>query len=84
MDAILRAAVPEVQYVDLEASCAQADFGFNALGIRATLDLYQPHHGEILVDANFDNCQRDSRYQVAAHTLGAEAGSCDYNTMGPM
>jgi hypothetical protein len=61
------------------------DFGWNFLGIGGTLDFYQPAHGELLADVDFDSLQRDSRYGLAIHTLAATAGErCDANTMGPM
>ena len=79
------AHLPPQQYVDLDARCARVDFGWNFLGIGGTLDFYQPAHGELLADVDFDNLQRDSRYGLAIHTLGATAGErCDANTMGPM
>ena len=71
--------------MDLDARCARVDFGWNFLGVGGTLDFYQPAHGELLADVDFDNLQRDSRYGLAIHTLAATPGErCDANTMGPV
>ena len=75
---------PPQQYVDLNARCARVDFDWNFLGIGGTMDLYQPAHGELLVDVDFNDLQRDSRYGLAIHTLPVPAtGFCDINTSGP-
>jgi hypothetical protein len=66
---------PEQQYVDLDAVCARATLDWDFLGIGGTLDFYQPAHGELLVDASFDNAERDSRYGVAIHTAGGPINS---------
>ena len=72
MDAILKRAtssakpiaktLPEVQYVDLDALCAKAEYVWNAYGITGSMSFYQAHYGEMLFDADFGNCVRDSRY----------------------
>ena len=76
---------PPQQYVDLDARCARVDFDWNFLGVGGTMDLYQPAHGELLVDVDFNDLQRDSRYGLAIHTLPVPvSGFCDINTSGPM
>ena len=74
--------VPEVTYVDLDARCARVNFGWNYSGVEGTLDFYQPHHGETLVDADFDNLLRDSRYGLVIHRLAPTGNTCDVTRLG--
>ena len=74
--------VPEVTYVDLDARCARVNFDWNYSGVEGTLDFYQPHHGETLVDADFDNLQRDSRYGMVIHRLAPTGDGCDIKRLG--
>ena len=58
------------------------NFDWNYSGVEGTLDFYQPHHGETLVDADFDNLQRDSRYGLVIHRLAPTGDSCDIKRLG--
>ena len=58
---------------------------FNGLsGVSGTIDLYQPSHGELLVDGDFSNCQRYSRYGLKVHSLPSNSARCDLNQLGPV
>jgi len=74
--------VPEVTYVDLDARCARVNFDWNYSGVQGTLDFYQPHHGETLVDVDFDHLQRDSRYGLVIHRLAPQGDGCDVDRLG--
>ena len=53
-------------------------------GVGGTIDFYQPTHGELLVDGDFSNCQRDSRYGLKVHSLSSDSARCDLNELGPV
>ena len=74
--------VPETTYIDLDARCARVNFDWNFAGVEGTLDFYQPHHGETLVDVDFDNLQRDSRYGLVIHRLAPTGDGCDIDKLG--
>ena len=75
--------LPEHQYVDLAAACARATFDWDLLGVRGTVDFYQPAGGAfLLVDGSFAHAERDSRYGVAIHSQDNGEAACDLNTNG--
>ena len=40
--------------MDLNARCGRVDFDENFTGLGGTLDFYQPAHGELLADVDFE------------------------------